>query len=77
VSGNVALGRGVYVGTGASILEGLELGERSILGAGAVATRTIPRHALAVGVPAVVKKSEREFACPLPDGTGTQLVRSR
>lgn len=66
VSGNVRLGHGVYVGTGAAILEGLALGDRSILGAGAAATRDVPRHALAVGVPAIVKKSVREFACELP-----------
>lgn len=75
VSGNVRLGHAVYLGTGAVILEGLALGDRSILGAGAVATRDVPERALAVGVPAVVKKSEREFACELPRDELLELGR--
>lgn len=71
VSGNVELVHAVYVGTGASILEGITLGARSILGAGGVATRDVPEHALAVGVPALVKKAQREFACPLPKSTAS------
>lgn len=77
VSGNVDMGHAVYAGTGAVILEGLKLGARSILGAGAVATRDVPEHALAVGVPALVKKAPREFACALPDDAAALLARSR
>ncbi|MBL8857409.1 MAG: acetyltransferase [Planctomycetes bacterium] len=77
VSGNVNIGHAVYLGTASSILEGLQLGERSILGAGAVATRDVPRHALAVGVPAVVKKAVREFACALPAATAPEFSPAR
>jgi sugar O-acyltransferase (sialic acid O-acetyltransferase NeuD family) len=66
VSGKVTLGRGTYLGTNSSVLEGLTLGDHSILGAGAVATRDIPAQALAVGVPATIKKHPRDFVIALP-----------
>jgi sugar O-acyltransferase (sialic acid O-acetyltransferase NeuD family) len=75
VSGNVVLGHGAYAGTGAVILEGVSLGEHSILGAGAVATRDVAAHALAVGVPAIVKKNPRELACPLFSGAPSFLAQ--
>ena len=56
ISGGVHLGRHSYIGTGASILENVRIGDHAILGAGAVATKDIGEYALAVGVPAVVKK---------------------
>lgn len=56
ISGCVTIGRNAFLGTGASILEHVAIGEHAVLGAGAVATRNIVDHALAVGVPAVVKK---------------------
>ncbi len=56
ISGCVALGRGAYLGTGASILEHVRIGAHAVLGAGAVATRDIADFALAVGVPAMVKR---------------------
>jgi sugar O-acyltransferase (sialic acid O-acetyltransferase NeuD family) len=59
ISGGVVLGRGAYVGTGATVIEQITMGAESVLGAGAVATRDIAPRALAVGVPAVVKKTDR------------------
>lgn len=56
ISGGVTLGRGAYLGTGASILEHVTIGANAVLGAGAVATKNIEEFALAVGVPAMVKK---------------------
>jgi acetyltransferase-like isoleucine patch superfamily enzyme len=52
----VHLGSHSYIGTGASILEHVRIGRHAVLGAGAVATKDIEQYALAVGVPAVVKK---------------------
>jgi acetyltransferase-like isoleucine patch superfamily enzyme len=43
---------GVYVGTGAKIINQLEIGEYTIVGAGAVVSKTLPAHCTAVGVPA-------------------------
>lgn len=53
----VVLKRGAYVGTGAIILPGVTVGEQSVIGAGAVVTKSIPSRVTAVGVPArVIKK---------------------
>jgi sugar O-acyltransferase (sialic acid O-acetyltransferase NeuD family) len=52
VSGHVQLGEGVDVGTGAVLIPGVMVGAWSVIGAGAVVTRGIPDHVVAVGVPA-------------------------
>jgi acetyltransferase-like isoleucine patch superfamily enzyme len=36
------------------VLDGVSVGERAVLGAGAVVTKNIPSHTVAVGVPAKV-----------------------
>jgi UDP-2-acetamido-3-amino-2,3-dideoxy-glucuronate N-acetyltransferase len=49
--------RGASVGTGAVILCGVEIGERAIVGAGAVVTRNVPPDSIVAGNPAkVIKK---------------------
>lgn len=49
--------RGASIGTGATILGGLEIGERSIVGAGAVVTKNVPSHSIVAGNPARIIKS--------------------
>ncbi|PAU63549.1 dTDP-6-deoxy-3,4-keto-hexulose isomerase [Pseudomonas sp. PIC25] len=44
--------RGASIGAGAVILPGLTIGERAMVGAGAVVTRDVPALALVVGNPA-------------------------
>lgn len=44
----------VWIGTGAVILKGVRIGRGSIVGAGAVVTRDLPPHSIAMGVPARV-----------------------
>lgn len=56
ISGEVSIGEGVYVGTGAHIINHLEIGEYTTVGAGAVVCKTLPGHCTAVGVPAKVVK---------------------
>jgi UDP-2-acetamido-3-amino-2,3-dideoxy-glucuronate N-acetyltransferase len=52
--------RGASIGTGATILGGLEIGEHSIVGAGAVVTKNVPPNAIVAGNPArVIRKDER------------------
>ena len=52
ISGEVIIGEGVYVGTGAKIINQLEIGDYAVVGAGAVVAKTIPSNCTAVGVPA-------------------------
>ena len=57
VSGWVHLGKRVYVGTGAVIINGTEeaplvIGDDAVIGAGAVVTKSVPPGATVVGVPA-------------------------
>jgi len=60
ISGNVVLEAGVYLGANATVLPGLRIGEKSIIGAGAVVTQQIPPHCTAVGVPARIIKHHAE-----------------
>ena len=56
VNGRDHLGEGVYLGTGASFIQGVSVGNWSTIGAGAVVIEDIPEKVVAVGVPAKVKK---------------------
>ena len=52
VSGAARLAAGVYLGTNATVIQGVRVGENTIVGAGAVAVRDLPANITAVGVPA-------------------------
>lgn len=52
ISGEVTIGEAVYVGTGAKIINQLEIGTGTIIGAGAVVSKTLPPNCTAVGIPA-------------------------
>jgi len=53
----VIIRRGAYIGANVTILEGIEIGELSIVGAGAVVTRSVPPSTVVAGVPARIIKS--------------------
>ena len=53
----VIIRRGAYIGANVTILEGVEVGESSIVGAGAVVTRSVPPATVVAGVPARVIKN--------------------
>ncbi len=48
----IRIGRGVFVGARAIVLKGVTIGDRAVVGAGAVVTRDVPAHHIAVGNPA-------------------------
>ena len=59
VSGRVAVGEGCDLGTGATIIQGIEIGPWAVVGAGAVVVRDVPADSTVVGVPAkVIKQRE-------------------
>lgn len=52
ISGEVLIEERVYVGTGAKIINQLEIGQNTIVGAGAVVSKSLPENCTAVGIPA-------------------------
>jgi acetyltransferase-like isoleucine patch superfamily enzyme len=52
----VIIRRGAYIGANVTILQGVEIGRSSIVGAGAVVTRSVPSGCVVAGVPARVVK---------------------
>lgn len=53
----VVLGKNVWVGSHATILPGVTVGDGSIIAAGAVVTKDVPERCIAAGVPARVIKT--------------------
>lgn len=52
----ITIGNDVFIGMNVTILDGVTIGNGAVIGAGAVVTKDIPPYAIAVGVPAKVKK---------------------
>lgn len=50
----ISIGRNVWIGVGAIILKGVNIGDGSIIGAGAVVNKDIPANCIAAGNPARV-----------------------
>jgi UDP-2-acetamido-3-amino-2,3-dideoxy-glucuronate N-acetyltransferase len=61
---------GVTVGANATILCGIRLGQRCLVGAGSVVTRDVPAYALFIGSPARHCGWVCHCGRPLEDGTG-------
>jgi sugar O-acyltransferase (sialic acid O-acetyltransferase NeuD family) len=56
LSGNFTCGEGVDIGTGATVLQGMTVGDWAIIGGGALVNREVPANTTVVGVPAKVIK---------------------
>jgi acetyltransferase EpsM len=52
ISGNVTIGEGTYIGSGAIILPNLKIGKWCKIGAGSVVTKDVPDGATFLGIPA-------------------------
>lgn len=48
--------RGCKVGSGVTLLAGVEVGENSVVGAGALVTKSVPSGVVAFGVPAYIRQ---------------------
>jgi acetyltransferase-like isoleucine patch superfamily enzyme len=59
VAAPIAIERGVWLCTGATVLHGVTVGEDSVVAAGAVVTRDVPAGVVVGGVPARVLRSVR------------------
>lgn len=53
----VKIGSNVWIGRGACILSGVEIGDGAVVAANAVVTRNVPAQALVGGVPARILRT--------------------
>lgn len=65
-----------FIGMNAILLPGITIGPNSIIGAGAVVTKSIPPNSIAVGVPAKVISTMAEFKRHLPETLPTASLTS-
>lgn len=59
VSHPIFVGRETWIGAGALVLGGAEIGERCVIGAGSIVTRKIPASSTVVGHNRIVKSKSR------------------
>ncbi|TWU18990.1 putative acetyltransferase [Allorhodopirellula heiligendammensis] len=57
----ITVGDNVYFGVNTTVLPGVNIGSRVIIGAGSIVTKDIPDNSVAVGVPARVIKTVDEY----------------
>ena len=53
----VTLGKGCWIGYGATILSGVHVGERAVVGAGALVTKSLEPGTVYTGIPAVAQRT--------------------
>jgi len=56
-SSPIRIGNGVWIGIRSVVLRGVNIGDRSVIGAGSVVVSDIPPNSIAVGVPAKVVRT--------------------
>jgi sugar O-acyltransferase (sialic acid O-acetyltransferase NeuD family) len=56
LSGGVKISEGVEIGTQGVVLPNIAIGSYSIIGAGSVVTKNVPKNVTAYGVPAIIRR---------------------
>lgn len=57
----VTIGQDSWIGANCTILNGVEIGYRSMVGAGSVVTKNIPPYKLSIGSPSCIIRDRRQF----------------
>ena len=60
--GTIEIGERTFVGANVTIMPGVKIGSRCVIGSGSVVTKDIPDSSVACGVPARVMMSTEEYA---------------
>ncbi len=76
--GPTVIGEGCWLGARVTVLDGVSIGSRTVLGAGAVITKDLPDRVVAVGVPATVLHKRTIIHSDRGDelGTDAEMVRA-
>ena len=53
----IKIGKNVWIGSNATVLQGVSIGDGAVVAAGAVVTKDVPANTIVGGVPAKVIKS--------------------
>lgn len=64
VAGSISIGAHTWVGIGAIVLAGVEIGEGTVIGANSIVTRSVPNNVIAVGSPAKVTRTDIAWERP-------------
>lgn len=57
----IVVGNNVHIGSNASILPGVRIGNNCVIGLGAIVTKDVPDNSIVVGVPAIVVSTIDEY----------------
>lgn len=69
----ITIGDDVWIGAGAVILDGVNIGSHTIVAAGAIVTKDIPEYSIAGGNPAKVLRDRRTNFTPTKKSLGDQV----
>ena len=76
-SGDIVVEDNVWLGLSVQVLDGVTIGEGTVVGAGAVVTRDLPPHCVAVGVPARMIRRTSRAGSGFPDEVGDDQCCAR